>query len=192
MSDKYKSLKIDISSFIKLNKIDKNQKSNELYKKILKSRIPIDLLREMVYFYENNSEIFSYIHNNYKPNIGKICVILKAKITENNEAVKKFGKNLCMHIAASKPLALDIENLDFNLIKKEEEIQLATIQSSEKPQNIINKILEGKMKKFYSEVTLLNQSYILDPDKTIKEAILDFSSCNPFKIVDYELFVLGS
>ena len=58
MTNIYKSLNINILSFVELNKLDVNQKSNELYKKILKSRIPIHLLREIVYFYENNSKIF--------------------------------------------------------------------------------------------------------------------------------------
>ena len=97
-----------------------------------------------------------------------------------------------MHIAASKPIALDISDLDTNLIDKEKEIQLATIKSSGKPENILNKILEGKMNKFYSDVTLLNQLYIFDTEKKVKEVIAEFSSKNKFSISDYELFILGS
>ena len=135
---------------------------------------------------------FSYTHNNYRNNIGKICAILVAQIKETNEDSKQLGKNLCMHIAASKPIALDIADLDSNLIDKEKEIQLATIKSSGKPENILNKILEGKMNKFYSDVTLLNQLYIFDTEKKVKEVISEFSSKNAFSISDYELFILGS
>ena len=61
------------------------------------------------------------------------------------------------------------------------------------PENIISKILEGKINKFYSEVTLLNQKYVLDQEKTVKDVISEFNSkCGNFKIIDYSLFVLGS
>ena len=141
---------------------------------------------------DSNSEFYSYTHNAYKPNIGKICVLLKAEVENNNENTKQFGKNLCMHIAASKPLALDVDKLDLSLIEKERDVQLATIKSSGKPENIIEKILEGKMKKYFSEITLLNQPYIFDTDKDVRKAVVDFSSNNIFNILNYELFVLGS
>ena len=141
---------------------------------------------------DSNSEFYSYTHNAYKTNIGKICVLLKAEVKNNDEEIKQFGKNLCMHIAASKPIALDVDKLPLSLIEKERDVQLATIKSSGKPENIIEKILEGKMKKYFSEITLLNQPYIFDTDKDVRKVVLDFSSNNIFNIMNYELFVLGS
>jgi elongation factor Ts len=141
---------------------------------------------------DKKSMISSYIHNPYRKNIGKIAVVLKANTIEDSEESKVFGKNLCKHIAASKPLALNVNGLDEDLIKKEKTIQFETIKSSGKPENIIEKILEGKMKKFYSESTLLNQKYILDPDKTVSEALIEFSKKNKFEILDYRLLVLQS
>ena len=141
---------------------------------------------------DSNSEFYSYTHNAYKTNIGKICVLLKAEVENNNENTKQFGKNLCMHIAASKPLALDVDKLDLSLIEKERDVQLATIKSSDKADNIIEKILEGKMNKFFSEVTLLNQPYIFDTNKNVRTAISEFSSNNLFNILNFELFVLAS
>jgi len=141
---------------------------------------------------DSNSEFYSYTHNAYKPNIGKICVLLKAEVENNNENTKQFGKNLCMHIAASKPLALDVDKLDLSLIEKERDIQLATIKSSGKADNIIEKILEGKMNKFFSEVTLLNQPYIFDTNKNVRTVVSEFSSNNLFNILNFELFVLAS
>ena len=76
-----------------------------------------------------------------------------------------------MHIAALKPEAIDENNLEQTTIDKELNIQKELIASSGKPANVVDKILEGKMKKFYSEVTLLNQSFVLDPDKSVKEVI---------------------
>jgi len=176
-----------------LNSDFDNKKISEHFTEIIsKVGENIVLRRIKVFIKEEGMEIFSYTHNNYRNNIGKICAILVAKIKETNEDSKQLGKNLCMHIAASKPIALDISDLDSNLIDKEKEIQLATIKSSGKPENILNKILEGKMNKFYSDVTLLNQLYIFDTEKKVKEVIAEFSSKNKFSISDYELFILGS
>ena len=141
---------------------------------------------------DSKTKIFTYTHNAYKKNIGKICVALKIEIDSQNEEVNQFGKNLCMHIAALKPLSIDIDSLDKNLINKEKEIQLDSIKSSGKPDNILDKILEGKMKKYFSEVTLLNQIYILDDEKTVKKVIEEFNSKNlNFNVIEYSFFVLG-
>ena len=118
--------------------------------------------------------------------------MIQAEVNNKDDASKQFGKNLCMHIAASKPLALDIDKLDLSLIEKEKEVQLATIKSSGKPENIIEKILEGKMKKYFSEVTLLNQPYILDTGKNVRNVVSEFSSNTLFNILNFKLFVLGS
>ena len=158
------------------------------------SKIGENIILSKLIFIKINEKLMisSYIHNSYRKNIGKIAVVLKADVIENNEESKVLGKNLCMHIAASKPLALDLDSLDKELIKKEKEIQLETIKSSGKPENIIEKILEGKMKKFYSESTFLNQKYILDPDKTILEVLIEFSKKNKFEVLDYKLLILQS
>jgi len=158
------------------------------------SKIGENIILSKLIFIKINKKLLisSYIHNSYRKNIGKIAVVLKAGVAENNEESKVLGKNLCMHIAASKPLALDTDSLDKELIEKEKEIQLETIKSSGKPENIIEKILEGKMKKFYGESTFLNQKYILDPDKSISEILTDFSKKNKFEILDYKLLILQS
>ena len=158
------------------------------------SKIGENIILSKLIFIQNDKKsiISSYIHNSYRKNIGKIAVVLKANIIKNNEESKIFGKNLCMHIAASKPLAIDIDRLDSELLKKEKIIQFETIKFSGKPENIIEKILEGKMKKFYSESTFLNQKYILDPDKTVSEVITEFSKNNKYEILDYKLMVLQS
>ncbi len=158
------------------------------------SKIGENIILSKLIFIKINEKLMisNYIHNSYRKNIGKIAVVLKADVIENNEESKVLGKNLCMHIAASKPLALDLDSLDKELIKKEKEIQLETIKSSGKPDNIIEKILEGKMKKFYSESTFLNQKYIFDLDKTILEVLTEFSKKNKFEIIDYKLLILKS
>jgi len=158
------------------------------------SKIGENIVLTKLIFIENNEDtiISSYIHNTYRKNIGKIAVTLKAKIQKINKESELLCKNLCMHIAASKPLAMKIDLLDKKIIEKEKEVLIENIKSSGKPDNIVEKILEGKMKKFYSESIFLNQHYILDTDKTIEQILFNFSKNNKLDIIDYNLVVLGS
>ncbi len=178
---------LDINQFLSLNYETGTVQDyfNSMIAKIGENLILNDLLIK-----ENkNSNYAFYIHNSYKDNIGKIISLLEYSSNEKNNEIEILTKNLCMHIAAMKPESLDIDDLDKNIIKKEEKIQKELILSSGKPSNIVDKILEGKMKKFYSEVTLLNQSYILDQDKTIRQVIDEYSKSN-FKINSFELVSL--
>ena len=139
---------------------------------------------------ENKTSYYSYyIHNSYRVNIGKIISLLEFTSTSKDQEIETLSKNLCMHIAAMKPESIDIDDLDKNLVEKEEKIQRELILNSGKPSTIIDKILEGKMKKFYSEVTLLNQSYILDQDKSVR-VVLDEYSKYEFKLKSFELINL--
>lgn len=185
------NINISLENFVKLS--FRNKIISEYFTDII-TKIGENIILSQLIIVPNNDGcmISTYIHNAYKKNIGKIAVVLKSKINEIDEESKIFGKNLCMHIAASKPFALSIEKLNKNLIKKEREIQIETIKSSGKPNNILEKILEGKMKKFYSDSVLLEQPYILDLDKTVKQIITEFSKRNNFEIIDYKLIVLNS
>jgi len=185
------NINISLESFVKLS--FRNKIISEYFTDII-TKIGENIILSQLIIVPNNDGcmISTYIHNAYKKNIGKIAVVLKSKINEIDEESKILGKNLCMHIAASKPFALSIEKLNKNLIKKEREIQIETIKSSGKPNNILEKILEGKMKKFYSDSVLLEQPYILDLDKTVKQIITEFSKRNNFEIIDYKLIVLNS
>lgn len=162
-----------------------------------------DLLKEMIAkigenLIINDLKIFSnkelnvnfYIHNPYRKNIGKIVSAVFFYSDTKNEEITTFSKNICMHIAASKPEAMDIDQLSSTVIENEKKIQQEMIQDSGKPSNVMEKILKGKMKKYYSEVTLLNQNFVIDPDKTIKEAINDFNSLNKFDLKSYALISL--
>ena len=185
------NINISLESFVKLS--FGNKIISEYFTDII-TKIGENIILSQLIIVPNNDGcmISTYIHNAYKKNIGKIAVVLKSKINVIDEESKILGKNLCMHIAASKPFALSIEKLNKNLIKKEREIQIETIKSSGKPNNILEKILEGKMKKFYSDSVLLEQPYILDLDKTVKQIITEFSKINNFEIIDYKLIVLNS
>ena len=95
-----------------------------------------------------------------------------------------------MHIAAMKPESLNIEDLDESIVENEKKIQKELILNSGTPSNIADKILEGKMKKFYSEITLLNQTYILDQEKNVKAIIDELPVDYKYKISSFELISL--
>tara|TARA_A100001011_G_C14250833_1_gene817768 strand:- start:62 stop:913 length:852 start_codon:yes stop_codon:yes gene_type:complete len=147
------------------------------------------ILNDLIIKENLNTNYSHYIHNSYRNNIGKIISLLEYSCSEKDNEIKILSKNLCMHIAAMKPESLDIHDLDKNLLENEKKIQRELILSSGKPENIIDKILDGKMNKFFSEVTFFNQSYILDQDKTIRQIIEDYEK-NNFKVNSFYLISL--
>ena len=147
------------------------------------------ILNDLLIKENKNSSISFYIHNSYRKNIGKIISLIQYTASDNNTEIETFSKNLCMHIAAMKPESIDIDDLDKSLINNEEKIQKELILNSGKPTNIVEKILEGKMKKFFSEVTLLNQSYILDQDKIVNDVIKQYSKFE-YRLISFNLINL--
>ncbi len=145
------------------------------------------ILNELLIFKNEDNNFSYYVHNTYKENVGKIISVINFKTNSKDDKINNLSKNICMHIAAMKPESLDLEDLDQSIIEKEKSIQKEMILSSGKPENIVDKILEGKMKKFYSEITLLNQQYILDPDKSVKEIINSFNKEYDYKIKSFHL-----
>ena len=175
---------IDKEQFLKLQFEKGTVKDyfNSMIAKIGENLILNDLLIK-----DNKNSCYSfYIHNSYRKNIGKIISLLEYNTTDNNPEIEALSKNLCMHIAAMKPESIDINDLDKNLVSNEEKIQKELILNSGKPSNIVEKILEGKMKKYFSEVTLLNQSYILDQDKTVRDIISQHSKYE-YKLISFDL-----
>ena len=147
------------------------------------------ILNDLLIKENKNSKYSFYIHNSYRKNIGKIISIIEYSTNENNTDIEALSKNLCMHIAAMKPESMDVNDLDKNLVNNEEKIQRELILNSGKPSSIVEKILEGKMKKYFSEITLLNQSYILDQDKTVRDIINQHSKYE-FNIIAFDLINL--
>ena len=148
------------------------------------------ILNNLLIFSKKNSHYAYYIHNSYKKNIGKIISLINYKSDKLDENINLLSKNICMHIAAMKPESLDIDDLDKNLVENEKKIQRELILNSGKPENIVDKILEGKMKKFYSEVTLLNQKYIIDQEKNIREILSEYSKDYNYKLISFKIISL--
>jgi elongation factor Ts len=130
----------------------------------------------------NGEYIGFYIHNSTSDYLGKIGVAVS--LSSNNESL---AKQIAMHVAASNPLALSEDRIPDELIEKEKKLFFEQAKESGKPENVIENMVNGKLKKFINEVTLLNQNFVIDPDMTIKE-ILEKNNNN---ILDYVRFEVG-
>ncbi len=143
----------------------------------------------------NNQNCFyqKYLHNSVNENSGKIGVLLAYTSKENNNVVKEFSKNIAMHIAATEPKSIDIEKLDKKIVEKEKAIYEEQLKSSGKPQDIIEKIISGKINKFFEQVCLMEQFFVMDEKNKIKNCIKDFNNANNlnFELCSYCLLKLG-
>ena len=114
--------------------------------------------------------IASYIHNNKK--IGVLVELLTVTdFVARNDAFEELGKELCMQVAAASPMYVKIEDVPADVIEKEREIYREQMKDSGKPASVIEKIIDGKLNKFYSDVCLLEQEFIKDPAVKIKDLI---------------------
>ena len=109
--------------------------------------------------------VASYVHNAAAPGMGKIGVLVA--MSGGDEA---FGKQVAMHIAAVNPASLSEDDLDPAVVEKERQVQMDIARESGKPEAVIEKMIEGRMKKFMAEVTLLNQQFVVNPDLTVGAA----------------------
>ena len=106
-------------------------------------------------------------------------------LTLQNETdidLKDFGKNICMHRAATSPKSLDEKSLDSDIVETEMNIIKEQLKETGKSDEIVEKMLDGKMNKFYEEVVLLNQKYVIDPSLTISKLLDNISSENGTKV----------
>jgi elongation factor Ts len=137
-----------------------------------------------------------YIHNAISSNCGKIgvAVAIESDKAVSLEPIQALARQIGMHIAAAKPEALDVASLDKSKVDNEKRILTEQAQSSGKPANVIEKMIEGRIRKFYEEVVLLEQSFVINPDKKVSEAIADLGKelgCN-LKLTGYLRFALGA
>jgi len=115
--------------------------------------------------------VATYVHNAVADGLGKIGVLVAVETEGNAEAAKAFGRQVAMHVAATSPMSLDIDALDPAAIEREKAIFSDQARASGKPENIIEKMVEGRLRKFYEEVVLLKQAFVLNPDLTVEKAL---------------------
>jgi elongation factor Ts len=150
-------------------------------------------LRRAAYLSAAEGMVASYMHNMAAPGLGKIGVIVALESSGDAETLKAFGKQVAMHIAAANPQSVDTDNLDQALIERERAVLTEQAKESGKPAAVIEKMVEGRLRKFYEEVVLLQQSFVHDPDLTVAKALAaaEKEAGAKIKITGFYRFALG-
>ena len=137
--------------------------------------------------------VSTYVHNMLVPNRGKIGVLVALESTGDKEKLSALGRQLAMHIAASRPESLDVAGLDKTLVARERSVYADKAAKSGKPADIVEKMIDGSLRKFYEQVVLLDQTFIID-GQTKVSAVLQNAAKDvggPVKIAGYARFELG-
>ena len=139
---------------------------------------------------QTNTKIFKYHHTIVKDNLSKLGVLVSVDTNKESDDIKTFGKQLSMHIAASNPLAIDVDGIDQDVLKKEEELINEELKNLGKPEDIVKKISVGKIKKFKEDNSLLNQQWVMEPKKKVKDIIKELN-IDRLKINDFLRIKIG-
>ena len=141
-------------------------------------------------FNQPGTKNFNYLHTVVKDNLSKLSVLVSLETSDDSVAVKTFGKQLSMHIAASNPLALSSDLIDKSVLQKEQDLVTEELKSSGKPDEIVQKISLGKMNKFKEENGLLTQSWVMEPKKKVQDVAKDLN-ISDLKINDFYRIKIG-
>jgi elongation factor Ts len=135
----------------------------------------------------------SYVHNSVDEGLGKIGVLVALEAAAAGDDLKRFGRLLAMHVAASNPQAIDPAGLDPDVVRREKEVLADKFKAQGKPANVIEKIVDSGLKTFYKEVCLLDQPFIHEPDKSVAQAIKEAEGKlgGPIKVTGFVRYALG-
>jgi elongation factor Ts len=115
----------------------------------------------------------SYIHNSVVPGMGRIGVLVGLSSTGDKEKLSDLGKQVAMHVAAANPQSVSQDDLDPELVERERAILAEQARASGKPEEIIGKMVEGRLRKFFEEVALLDQTFVIDGENKVSQAIAE-------------------
>ena len=180
------------SDLEKLNKSKmKNNKTLEenLVSMIAKIGEKITLGRSKTLSHDN-SKNYSYLHTVVKDNLSKLAVMTSISTSDKSEKIDLFGKQLCMHIAASNPISINIDDIKKEILDKEQELVTEELKNSGKTEDIAKKISSGKMNKFKEENSLMTQQWVMEPKKKVRDIIKELNS-KDLKIVEFFRIKIG-
>ncbi|CUA95493.1 translation elongation factor Ts [Pannonibacter indicus] len=128
-------------------------------------------LRRAAVLSVNDGVVSTYVHSAISEGLGKIGVLVALESAGDKDKLNALGRQIAMHIAATSPLSLNVDQLDPAVVERERAVFIEQARESGKPDNIIEKMVEGRIRKFYEEVTLVKQAFVIDPDKTVEQAV---------------------
>jgi elongation factor Ts len=137
--------------------------------------------------------IGNYVHNTVKPGLGKLGVIVGLESAGDKAALAALGKQLAMHIANTKPLSVYPEDIDPDVVARERAIFTEQAKESGKPADIIDKMVEGRVRKFYEEATLLSQIFVIDGESKVGDVVkrAEKDAGAPIKVTEFVVYALG-
>ncbi len=128
-------------------------------------------VRRTVALSVNPGVVAAYVHNASSPELGKIGVLVALKSTADQTKLSALAKQLAMHVAAASPLAITPEHLSKDVVERERNVQWELAKQSGKPDNVIEKMMEGRMRKFYEDTVLLSQTFVIDGETQVAKVI---------------------
>ena len=137
--------------------------------------------------------VASYIHNAIAPDLGRIAVLVAIESAGDPEVLKEMGRKVAMHVAATQPLSLNVEDLNQEHVEREKAVLTEQAKESGKPLQVIEKMIEGRIRKFYEEVVLHKQAFVMNPDQTVEQLVEETAKTlgTPVKITAFTRLALG-
>ncbi len=129
------------------------------------------MVRRAARFVVSQGAIGAYIHNAVAPELGKIGVLVAIEGAGDQAAIQELGRKIAMHVAATNPLSLSTDDLDQANVERERAVFTEQALASGKPEGVVEKMVEGRIRKFYEEVVLLKQAFVMNPDQTVEQLV---------------------
>ena len=150
-------------------------------------------LRRSAVLSVDQGAVGTYIHGAIAPGLGKIGVLVALKSPGQAEKLGALGRQIAMHVAAASPLAVDVDRLDPQVVARERAVFAEQARASGKPEAIIAKMVEGRVRKFYEEAVLPKQAFVMDPERTVETVLSDAAKevGGPVTVADFVAFRLG-
>jgi elongation factor Ts len=151
------------------------------------------VVRRMARHSVSQGVVATYIHNAVAPDLGRIAVLVAIESAGDPDALKDVGRKVAMHVAATQPLSLSTDDLDPAAVEREKAIFTEQALESGKPAQVVEKMVEGRIRKFFEEVVLLKQAFVMNPDQTIEQLIADTAKTlgTPVAIKGFTRLALG-
>jgi elongation factor Ts len=150
-------------------------------------------LRRMAKLSVGQGVVASYIHTAISDGLGRIGVLVAVESAGDAAALNDIGRKVAMHIAATSPLALKAEDLDAAVVQRERQVLTEQARESGKPEGVIEKMIEGRIRKFYEEVVLLQQPFVMNPDQTVGAFVSEAAKAagTTAEVTAFAMFKLG-
>ena len=179
----------DIDSLYNLNISEKDISVKDYITEMIASIGENINLRRMTRLNASDENIYSYLHGQVSDGLGKIGVLVSLKSNLDKDSLDDIGKKIAMHIAATNPISISIDDIPSNILEREKNILIEEARDSGKPEEIIEKMIIGRLKKYYQESVLLEQTFVIDGESKVSEILNSLDS--PIEITNFVRFELG-